>query len=63
MAGTKPKKGIRVPHTYVIIFCVVVFCTLLTYFVPLGKYETRDVTYMQGTSEKTRTVIDPDSFS
>lgn len=63
MAGTKPKKEIRVPHTYVIIFCVVVFCTLLTYFVPLGKYETKDVTYMQGTSEKTRTVIDPDSFS
>lgn len=63
MAAQKEKKGIRVPHTYVIIFFVVVFCTLLTYFVPLGQYETREVTYMQGTSEKTKTVLDPDSFS
>lgn len=28
----------KVPHTYVIIFCVILFCALLTWIIPGGKY-------------------------
>ena len=56
------KKKFQIPHTYVIIFGVILFAALLTVFVPLGKYETTEVTYTVNGSESTRTVIDPDSF-
>ena len=58
----KKKKSIQMPHTYVIIFCVILFAALLTVFIPQGKYETREITYMHNGVEKTRTVLDPDSF-
>ena len=45
---------IKVPHTFVIIFFIIVFCAILTYLVPAGKYE-----YIQEGSKK---VIDPLSF-
>ncbi len=56
------KKKFQLPHTYIIIFGVVVLAALLTVFVPLGKYQTTEVTYMVDGEEKTRTVVDPDSF-
>ena len=59
---TTKKKMFQVPHTYVIIFGVIILAALLTMFVPLGQYETQDITYMQNGEEKTRTVLDPDSF-
>lgn len=57
------KKKFQFPHTYIIIFGVILVAALLTVFIPLGKYETTEVTYTVNGSEKTRTVIDPDSFS
>ena len=57
------KKALQMPHTYVIIFAVILLCALLTYLVPVGSFTTEEVTYMVGTEEKTRTVIDPDSFT
>lgn len=57
------KKALQMPHTYVIIFAVILLCALLTYLVPVGSFTTEDVTYMVGTEEKTRRVIDPDSFT
>ena len=56
------KKKFQMPHTFVIIFGVVCLAALLTAFIPLGKYETTEVTYMQNGTEKTRTVLDPESF-
>ena len=56
------KKSFRMPHTYIIIFGVILFAALLTVFIPLGKYETKEITYMQNGTEKTKTVLDPDSF-
>ena len=56
------KKQIQMPHTYIIIFGVILLAALLTVFVPLGKYETREITYMMNGEEKTRTVLDPESF-
>ena len=41
------KRKLQMPHTYVIIFFVILFAAVLTMFVPLGQYETKDITYMQ----------------
>ena len=51
------------PHTYIIIFFVILVAAVLTMFVPLGKYEQKEITYMDHGVEKTRTVLDPDSFT
>ena len=56
------KRTIQMPHTYVIIFFVILFAAVLTLFVPLGQYETKEITYMQNGEEKSRTVLDPESF-
>lgn len=40
------------PHTYIIIFGVILFAALLTVFIPLGKYDTKEITYMQNGVEK-----------
>lgn len=56
------KRKLQMPHTYVIIFFVILFAAVLTMFVPLGQYETKEITYMQNGEEKSRTVLDPDSF-
>lgn len=56
------KKKFQMPHTYIIIFGVILFAAILTMFIPLGKYETKEITYTMSGEEKTRTVLDPDSF-
>ena len=35
----KKKKRFQMPHTYIIIFFVILFAAVLTMFVPLGKYD------------------------
>ena len=57
------KKKFQFPHTYIIIFGVILVAALLTMFIPLGRYETKEITYTVNGTEKTRTVLDPDSFS
>ena len=37
------KKGFQMPHTYSIIFGVILFAALLTVFIPLGKYDTKEI--------------------
>ncbi len=60
---TKKAREWRMPHTYVIIFGVVMFCWLLTFLVPLGKFDTHDVTYTNADGkEKTKTVLIAESF-
>lgn len=51
-----------VPDTYIIIFGVVLFAALLTWLVPVSSYETHEVKYMVGASEKSRKVLVPESF-
>ncbi len=48
----------RIPHTYVIIFFIIILAAVLTWIIPGGKYETKKV--MVNGSEKN--VIDKDSF-
>lgn len=56
------KKTFQMPHTYIIIFFVILMAALLTLFIPLGQYDTKEITYMQNDVEKTKTVLDPDTF-
>lgn len=35
------KKKFQMPHTYIIIFGVILVAALLTCFIPLGKYDTK----------------------
>ena len=39
------KKKFQMPHTYIIIFGVILVAALLTCFIPLGKYDTKEITY------------------
>ncbi len=50
-------KTIKLPHTYVLIFCVILFAALLTYLIPAGEY-TRVEDPKTG-----RTIVDPNSFT
>ncbi len=70
MAFLKSKTGakkdftnMKTPHTYAIIFCVVVFCWILTFLVPAGKFSTQSIQYTDSNGAiKTRTVLDADTF-
>lgn len=55
-------KNINMPHTYVIIFYVVLAAWILTLLLPVGKFETAKKTYIQNGKEKTKTVVVPGSF-
>ena len=51
------------PHTYAIIFGVVIFAWILTFLIPAGRFSTHDITYTDNNgTEKTRTVLQQDSF-
>lgn len=43
-------------------FGVILVAAILTLFIPLGQYDTKAITYTVNGEEKTRTVVDPDSF-
>lgn len=62
--STQPviNKQVRVPHTYTIIFFIVLICWLLTFIIPVGKFETTKVKYNYKGQEKTKTVVVADSF-
>ncbi|QVL36772.1 putative basic amino acid antiporter YfcC [Aminirod propionatiphilus] len=55
-------KATRVPDTYIIIFFVVLCAALLTYLIPVGTFETHEISYQMGESTKTRTVLIPETF-
>lgn len=57
------QKEWKMPHTFIIIFFVVVFAGILTYLVPMGIFETEEVTYDHQGQEQTRTVLIPETFS
>lgn len=54
---------LKTPHTYVIIFGVVVFAWILTFLVPAGKFSTKEIQYEDANGAiATRTVLEQDSF-
>lgn len=53
----------KTPHTYVIIFGVVLLAWLLTFLVPAGKFSTQEIEYTDANGDiSTRTVLMQDSF-
>ena len=66
MSAKKHKKDLtkaRTPHTYVIIFIVVVAAWLLTFLIPAGKFSTREVSYKDADgATASRTVLDNGTF-
>lgn len=53
----------QTPHTYAIIFFVILLCWLLTLVIPAGKFNTETVSYEDSDGEiKERTVLISDSF-
>jgi len=53
----------RTPHTYAIIFVVVLLCWALTFMVPAGKFSTHDIEYADSNGDvKTRTVLMAETF-
>ena len=58
-----PAKSWKMPHTYVIIFFVVLVGWLLTLIIPVGLFDTHKVSYTDGSGkQKTKTVLIPESF-
>jgi uncharacterized ion transporter superfamily protein YfcC len=54
MVKTDKKFKLKMPHTYVLIVCVMLFVALLTYILPAGKYGTKEV--------NGRKIIDAESY-
>ena len=53
----------KTPHTYAIIFGVVIFAWILTFLIPAGRFSTHNIIYKDNNgTEKTRTVLQQDSF-
>ncbi len=49
----------KIPHTYVIIFSIIIFAAILTWFIPGGKFDRKDVKLPSGAEKE---VIIPGSF-
>lgn len=58
----KKNKTLQIPHTFVIVFFVVLLAALTTFLVPVGQFQTEEVHYTLNGEEKTRTVLKPNSF-
>jgi len=61
--GPTAPPRLRAPHTFVILFAVVVLAVLLTHLVPAGRFDTTSIAFVDSHGiERTRTVLDPDSY-
>lgn len=49
------KLKLKIPHTYTIIFCIILFMTILTWLVPSGVFDTRE-------TDDGRTVVVPGTY-
>ena len=49
------KLQLKIPHTYTIIFCIILFMTILTWLVPSGVFDTRE-------TDDGRTVVIPGTY-
>ncbi|MDD1783654.1 putative basic amino acid antiporter YfcC [Enterovibrio sp. ZSDZ35] len=50
------------PDTLILIFFVGLFAAAMTYLIPVGQFDSQQVTYLVDGAEKSRTVINPESF-
>ncbi|WP_434763160.1 putative basic amino acid antiporter YfcC [Vibrio fortis] len=63
ISSLEKSKSWQLPDTLILIFLIGIFAAAATYFIPAGTFESQDVTFMVDGAEKTRSVIDPASFS
>lgn len=57
------KKSFQMPDTYIIIFFVVLFAALLTYLIPVGQFQTKEITYEKDGQTVTKDVLQPETFT
>ena len=51
-------QSIKIPHVFIFLFWIIIFCSVLTYFIPSGSYDRTTREY----GDKTQTVVVPDSY-
>lgn len=51
----KTKRGLKFPHTYALLFAMIIIAAILTYIIPAGQYQMIE-------SETGRMVVDPNSY-
>jgi uncharacterized ion transporter superfamily protein YfcC len=51
-------RNFKIPHVFIFLFLIIVFCSLLTYFIPSGSYERTTKEY----EDRTQTVVVPGSY-
>ncbi|MEM9158984.1 MAG: putative basic amino acid antiporter YfcC [Verrucomicrobiota bacterium] len=59
---SKRIRSMEMPDAYIIIFFVIAAAAIATYLIPAGYFQLKEVAYQENGVEKTRTVIDPDTF-
>lgn len=57
-----PRAKWKMPDTLILIFFVGLLTAVASYLIPVGEFDTKDVTFIVDGAEKTRSVIDPTSF-
>ena len=63
VSAKKDLTKLKTPHTYAIIFFVVLFCWILTFLIPAGKFSTHTIEYTDANGETaSRTVLMADTF-
>ena len=63
VSAGKDLTKLKTPHTYAIIFFVVLFCWILTFLIPAGKFSTHTIEYTDANGETaSRTVLMADTF-
>ncbi|SUB84209.1 C4-dicarboxylate anaerobic carrier [Pragia fontium] len=60
---SKPNSRSRMPDTLIIIFFIGIFAAAMTYLIPVGTFQSKEVHYLVEGVEKTRKVVDPASFT
>lgn len=60
--NSRKKNAWRMPHTFVIVFFVIILTSLVTYIVPKGYFEVTEVEYEESGEIKTKEVLDPNTF-
>lgn len=59
----KDLTSLKTPHTYAIIFFVIIVCWILTFLIPAGKFSTHEIEYTDANGEiSTKTVLMADTF-
>ncbi len=62
MEKVKKKRKFRAPDAYIVLFVLIIAAFCVTYIVPAGYFDVQEETYVENGIEKTRTLVDPESF-